>query len=153
MLRVRAGHRRSRLPVLKSRRTCSASVAAPIMSLGQHGFAIFYRLLGERKPRFSHGEKRQSVFGIGNSLGKLNAMGGVQAITRYKFIRGQCISPHGTQHPRTLNGSPARWFPQCTKFALKQPAIGGIGDCARQKALKRHRIAVDIAKLPDLLSS
>jgi hypothetical protein len=58
----------------------------------------------------------------------------VQAIARYNFVRGQCFSPRGTQHPRTLNGRPARWFPQCTKFALKQPAISDPTDCAMQKS-------------------
>jgi hypothetical protein len=43
----------------------------------------------------------ESVFGIGNSLGKLNAMGGVQAITRYEFVRGQCV-------PRTVLSTPER---------------------------------------------
>jgi len=52
----------------------------------QDGFAVFYRLLCQREPRFSHGEKRQPISGIGNPLGKLSARSRVQAITRHKFI-------------------------------------------------------------------
>jgi hypothetical protein len=38
------------------------------------------------------------------------------------------------------NGSPARWFPQCTKFALKQPAISDPTDCARQKSAEKQKV-------------
>jgi hypothetical protein len=45
---------------------------------------FFYRLLGECEPRSGHGEKHQPAFGITNSFGQLNAMSGVQAVTRHK---------------------------------------------------------------------
>ena len=83
------------------------------------GFAVFHCLLGEREPRFSHREKRQSAFGIRNSRGELNTMSGMQAIARRKLVRGHHAFPARTRHPRTPNGNPAHSFPQCTKIRAK----------------------------------
>jgi hypothetical protein len=52
----------------------------------RRGFAVFHRLLGKRAPRLRHSEQRQPAFGVGNLLGKLRAMSGVQAITRHCFV-------------------------------------------------------------------
>jgi hypothetical protein len=77
--------------------------------------------------------KRQSAFGIRNSLSKLNAMSGVQAIG--KLVRGHAL----LSAPRMPNGNPAPFISATHKICAKAAANRRSRQLCKAKAQESRR--------------